>query len=171
MSKRQIRVHQSPKPLYPLDMLNRQKAEKMCQQKLKRISKIQSKLCQTVLVKNTLKYVQNSEYLTFSYHDESESAEYEPLQKMHCKDTSIVDDIDDILSEMFFPLPLPPPEEFRFDWPETVRSEQDTSEVIEYDTEYEDDDYINELLSNRNNCTVIKLIKHSTYLETAKSVT
>ena len=78
--------------------LNRQKAEDMCQAKLRKISKVKSKLVQTVLVKNTLKYVQNCEHVSFSYDDEDiEDDEYEPFNKKLCKDIS-TDDIDDTFS-------------------------------------------------------------------------
>ena len=81
--------------------LDRQKAEKMCQKKLKKISNDKSKLCQTVLIRNTLTYVQNSYCVTFSMHDEDE-----PLNKKRHRDDTIADDIDDdiddILSEMIF---------------------------------------------------------------------
>ena len=98
----------------------------MCKKKLKTIK---SKLYQTVLVKNTLKYVQNSEYVTFACDDDLEFAEYEPFNKIRCKDIS-TDDIDNILSEMIFPHPfLPPPEDFEFGWPESV-TDSDRSKHI-----------------------------------------
>jgi len=82
--------------------LNRQKAEEMCQTKLRKISKVKSKLAQTVLVRNTLKYVQSCEHLLFSFdHDDTENDDYEPFNKKLCKDISIAD-IDDILSEFDF---------------------------------------------------------------------
>ena len=127
-------------------------------------------LCQTVLVRNTLKYVQTRQYVTL--HSETEMAEYEPLEKKHCPDTSIVEDvdiydIDDILSEMFLPHPLIPPdeEELSFDWPviNSFSSAFNTfddsvvpdTEVLDYD-----EDNISELLSNITNCTVIPFTKH-----------
>ena len=92
----------------------------MCQKKLKKISNVKSKLYQTVLVKNTLKYVQNTEYVTFACDDDLGIVEYEPFHKVRCKDIS-TDDIDNILSEMIFPHPLmPPPEDFEFGWPESA---------------------------------------------------
>jgi hypothetical protein len=100
-------------------LLTRENAEAMCTQKLR---KIQGNLCQTVLVRNTLKYIQTSQYV--SLHGESEFVEYEPPTKKHCPESSIVDDvdmndIDDILSEMFLPHPLIPPDEdgLSFAWP------------------------------------------------------
>merc|ERR1712106_379392 len=145
---------------------SKQKAEKMCQKKLKK----KSKLYQTVLLKNTLKYVQNTEYVTFACDDDLEIVEYEPFHKVRCKDISI-DDIDNVLSEMLFPCPRPPSEDFAFDWPESVSERTEPkafeasddnlntsvvpdNEVLEYSS---DDDYIMELLRNRTNCTVIKL--------------
>ena len=77
----------------------------MCTQKLQKLRKIHGNLCQTVLFRNTLKYVQTIKFVTL--HGESEFVEYEPPEKKHCPDTSIVDDvdindIDYILSEMFY---------------------------------------------------------------------
>ena len=72
----------------------------MCQQKLKQVKKVKSKLCQTVLVRNTLKYVQNSDNTTFSQALERlEPDEYEPFSKKSCLDISS-DDIDNILCEI-----------------------------------------------------------------------
>ena len=89
--------------------VDRQKGEQMCQNKLKKISNVKSNLCQTVLVRNTLKYVQNSAYVTFDCDDDSELADDEPLHKIK-RDDTFSDDIDDILNEMIFlqPLLLPP---------------------------------------------------------------
>ena len=78
-------------------LLNRPKAEDMCQNKLWKISKVKSKFVQTVLVRNTLKYVQNCEHVTFTYDDDIEDDEYEHFNKKVCKDIS-TDDIDDTFS-------------------------------------------------------------------------
>ena len=84
MSKRHLRPHPNmnrrqtmrvnPKPAM---CLNREKAEKICQQKLREVSKAKSKLFQSVLVRKTLKYVQNSEYVTFACDKDFEDDEYE----------------------------------------------------------------------------------------------
>ena len=105
MSKRQHSTHQYSKYMshstileYNMPQrihLDRQKGVKMCQKKLQKISNVKSKLCQTVLVKNTLKYVQNSENVTFACDDDSDLAEYEPLHKIQRKDYTN-NDIDDI---------------------------------------------------------------------------
>merc|ERR1711892_491539 len=101
MSKRQcVRNTQNG---YNRITISRQKAEQMCQQKLKQVKKVKSKLCHTVLVRNTLKYVQNSDNNTFSQALERlEPDEYEPFSKKSCLDISS-DDIDNILREIYFP--------------------------------------------------------------------
>ena len=95
--------------------LNRQKAEDMCQTKLRKISKFNSKLVQTVLVRNTLKYVQNCEHVTFAFDDDLEDDEYEPFNKKLCKDIS-TDDIDEILSELNYSLEYSEKERLKFSW-------------------------------------------------------
>merc|ERR1711892_583486 len=75
----------------------------MCQQKLKQVMKVTSKLCQTVLVRNTLKYVQNSDNTTFSRAlDCLEPDDYESFSKKSCLDISS-DYIDNILCKIYFP--------------------------------------------------------------------
>jgi hypothetical protein len=83
----------------------REKCEQMCKTKLKKISKVQYNFLQTVLIRNTLKYVQNSEYVTFACDDD---LDYEPLYKRQYTDSSS-DDIKYILCEMTSlpPLMLP----------------------------------------------------------------
>ena len=169
MSKRQMNHTQHNMAL------NKATAEAMCTKKLRKLSKNHGNLCQTVLVRNTLKYVQTKRYVTL--HGAPKFAEYEPDEKKHCQDTSIVqdvdiNDIDDILSEMFLPHPLIPPDEdeLSFEWPmeDRLRSVYNTSndsvvhdnEILDYDK-----DYVSELLSNKTNLTVIPFTKH---LETPK---
>ena len=84
--------------------LNRKKAEKMCKNKLKNISSGNSQLYLKVLVLNTMKYVLNSDHVTFD-----EDLEYEPVEKKKCNSSS-TKDIFEILDEMTFlqPLLLPP---------------------------------------------------------------
>ena len=144
--------------------LNKATAEAMCTKKLRNISKMHENLYQTVLVKNTLRYIQTSNYVTLNV--EPEFAEYEPLEKKYCPDTSIVEDvdindIDEILSEMFLPHPLIPPdeEELSFDWQvrdSLNRAYNTFDDSLVPDTEVlgYDEDYISELFSNRSNLTV-----------------
>eukprot|EP00092_Neocalanus_flemingeri_P003011 GFUD01003220.1.p1 GENE.GFUD01003220.1~~GFUD01003220.1.p1 ORF type:complete len:198 (+),score=49.70 GFUD01003220.1:105-698(+) len=175
MSKRQ---HNPPLSIIPHvgQDSRRQKAEKMCQKKLKNISNEKSKLCQTVLIRNTLKYVQSIDHVTFACNDHLELDDYEPLGKIWCKHISS-EDIDEFLSEILFPHPLPPTEELYFDSPKAAceRREQNMSENDNLDDsvvpdneamEYtSDEDYINDLLRNRNNCTIIKLARDDIYEE------
>ena len=176
-------------PEYPImcqRSLNRQTAEKMCEKKLRKICHIESKLCQTVLVKNTLIFVQTSDNVTFH---ETEEAEYEPCLKRHCSDISTeedidIDDIDDILNEMFLPLPLLSNlEESSYDWPVSENQSEghdirdifdrhsDDSVVPGNDVLEHDEEYINELFRNRNNCTVRKLTKHSEHCSLQRNIT
>ena len=135
-------------------LLNRQKAEEMCQTKLRKISKVKSKLVQTVLIRNTLKYVQNCEHVTFAYDDDDDikDIEYEPFNKKPCKDIS-TDDIDEILSELNYSHEFSEKERLKFNWNDifSVGFEYDTlddrdnsvvpdNEVLEYLSE---DDYLN----------------------------
>ena len=77
----------------------------MCKSKLKKILKVNCNLIQTVLIRNTLKYVQTTDYVTFACDDNLED---EPLCKRQYKDISS-DDIEYILYEMtsLNPLLLP----------------------------------------------------------------
>jgi len=163
-------------PYFNANKLEKQKAEKMCRNKLKKISKVKSKLCQTVLVRNTLKYVQSTEHVTFSCD------EHKPFHKVKCKDITI-EDIDNILSEMIVRTPQPHSKEFFGDWTELngkrKRPKLATKKFID-DKENEqvvpeteiliqdypsDDDYINDLIINRNNCTIFKLDENCNNLE------
>ena len=83
----------------------------MCKTKLKKISKVQFNFLQTIFIRNTLKYVQNSEYATFACDDD---LDYEPLYKRQYKDTSS-DGVKYILCEMSSLPPLMLPlEDFSF---------------------------------------------------------
>merc|ERR1719470_303824 len=103
--------------------INREKAEQMCQQKLKQVLKVKSKLFQSVLVKNTLKYVQNSEYVTFACDDGLTDYEYEPFTKKSCRDISS-DDIDIILSEISFHSELSQKEIYILDHRDRINSKK-----------------------------------------------
>jgi len=71
MSKRLFSVDRNNnKPQQPL--LTRDKAEQMCQKKLREVRKVKSKLYQTVLVRNTLRYVQTSTRSIFSCQPDQE---------------------------------------------------------------------------------------------------
>jgi len=168
-------------PYFNTNKLERQKAEKMCRNKLKKISKQKSKLHQTVLLRNTLKYVQSTEHVTFACD------EHKPFHKVKCKDIS-VDDIDNILSEMIVNTPQPHSKEFSNDWTEFTgkrkRPKFATKKCIDDkendrvvpDTEIliqdypSDDDYINDLIIARSNCTIFKLDKnHNSWEEENKN--
>ena len=113
----------------------RLQAEKMCQKKLRKTSNMKTNLCQRVLVRNTLKYVQNCEYVTFACDDDSE---YEPLHKIHFEYTS-TEDIGDILNEIDFTRSMQPPEGLFLNWTESLRKEQNLSKVSDdYFTEPDD---------------------------------
>merc|ERR1712110_1223409 len=84
---------------------DRKLAEKMCQSKLKRLSS--STLYKTVLVKNTLKFVQNSREENILFGKEESC---EPASKLrYYEDEDLINDVNEILNEMIFPqsfLPL-----------------------------------------------------------------
>merc|ERR1711892_1320485 len=142
--------------------ISRLKAEQMCQQKLKQAKKVKSKLCQTVLVRNTLKYVQNSDNNTFSQAlDCLEPDDYEPFSKKSCLDI-LSDDIDNILCEIYFPSQQ---QSTRLEWKDSMmkKTTEDASvfgdddsvepgdEVLKYPS---DEEYLDNLLRNRTNCSV-----------------
>merc|ERR1739842_78302 len=72
---------------------NKKKAERMCRNKLKNIS-VKCQLYPTVLVLNTLKYVQNSKHIKFDEDDENEPAEKKMCNQIRRRN------IYDILDEM-----------------------------------------------------------------------
>ena len=81
---------------------DKQKYEQMCENKLKKISRVKCNLIQKVLLRNMLKYVQNIDYVTFACDD---GLEYEPLYKRQYKNTSS-DHIHYILCKMTSLQPL-----------------------------------------------------------------
>ena len=162
------------KRLFPLDMNNnkaeqplitRDKAEQMCQKKLREVRKVKSKLYQTVLVRNTLRYVQTSSRSIFSCQPEEY---YVPFSKKSCIDLT-VSDIDNILcdisfkpshiSDITFQAELPEKRLASIDpWKSIFSVTVDDSVVPDNDISEDpsDEDYIDELLRNRNNCTITK---------------
>merc|ERR1712128_24198 len=173
MSKRQCVRNSQNKLGYNRIIISRLKAEQMCQQKLKQVKKVKSKLCQTVLVRNTLKYVQNSDNTTFSQALERlKPDEYEPFSKKSCLDISS-DDIDNILCEIYFPSQQ---QSTRFEWKDSTlkKTTEDASvfsdddsvvpgeEVLKYPS---DEEYLDELLRNRTKCSVTKVTVDNRNLE------
>ena len=98
MSKRCLNKKFDISGTAPKILLSRDKAEKMCKKKLRQTKKINSNLCQTVLVKNTLKYVRSCKHFILASEPPQE---YQPFHKKSCKDISS-DDIDNILDELSF---------------------------------------------------------------------
>merc|ERR1712106_155012 len=173
MSKRQCVRNSQNIVGYNRITISRQKAEQMCQQKLKQVKKVKSKLRQTVLVRNTLKYVQNSDNTTFSQALERlEPDEYEPFSKISCLDISS-DDIDNILCEIYFPSQQ---QSTRFEWKDSTmkKTTEDASvfsdddsvvpgeEVLKYPS---GEEYLDELLRNRTKCSVTKVTVDNRNLE------
>merc|ERR1711892_419297 len=173
MSKRQCVRNSQNKVEYNRITISRQKAEKMCQQKLKQVKKVKSKLCQTVLVRNTLKYVQNSDNTTFSQALEHlEPNEYEPFSKKSCLDISS-DDIDNILCEIYFPSPQ---QSTRLEWKDSTMKKTNEDESVFSDDDSvvpgegvlkypSDEEYLYELLRNRTKCSVTKVTVDNRNLE------
>merc|ERR1711892_825261 len=173
MSKRQWVRNSQNKVGYNRITISRLKAEQMCQQKLKQVKKVKSKLCQTVLVRNTLKYVQNSDNNTFSHALERlEPDESEPFSKKSCLDISS-DVIDNILCEIYFPSQQ---QSTRLEWKDSTmkKTTEDASvfsdddsvvpgdELLKYPS---DEEYLDELLRNRTNCSVTKVTVDNQNLE------
>jgi len=139
---------------------NRQMAEKMCRKKLRKISK--EKLYQTVLVRNTLKYVQKSKNVTFAC-DDGKLDDYEPQIKKHCWEESSYIDINEIFKDIPFLPGLLPPEEFCCGLEDSLDEQKvntknlsdsvvPDNEVLQCSSEGHD---VNGLLINRTTCTVI----------------
>jgi len=158
--------------------IDRPNAEKMCKKKLKMSPNLYTK----VLVKNTLKYVQESIFDCFPIEDEPT---LEPVSKMFRANEGEEDDdddddderINDILSEMILPSSnLVTPDDFSFDWPElssescnkeNAENEACSSEInhlpeIKHVKDIEESletSYLEAVLRDRTNCTIIKYIK------------
>merc|ERR1719244_1026294 len=124
-------------------LLTKGKAEQMCHRKLRQAKRLKTNLYTTVLVKNTLKYVQScgkDTIPTETFHNE----EYQPFNKKPCKDISS-DDIDKILDELSFSLQM---SERKFNWKDSKFTRQDAFEVHDDETvvseieifEYEDEE-------------------------------
>ena len=134
---------------------NRKLAEKMCQSKLKRVSS--STLYKTVLVKNTLKFVQNCREENILFGKEESC---EPARKMkYYEDEDLINDVNEILNEMIFPQSfLPSPEEMSLDWPQ-LPEELDVSIVphVEIIEDEVNEDFLNTVLCDRTNVTITKV--------------
>ena len=133
---------------------DRKLAEKMCQSKLKRFSS--STLYKTVLVKNTLKFVQNSpeENILFGAEESKE-----PAQKKYYEDQYLIQDVNEILAEMIFPHSfLPSPDEMALEWPQPP-VELDVSFVpqVEIIEDEVDEDFLRTILCDRTNVTITKI--------------
>ena len=134
---------------------DRKLAEKMCQSKLKRLSS--STLYKTVLVKNTLKFVQNSreENILFGKEENHD----EPARKKYYEDEDLIHDVNEILNEMIFPQSfLPSPDEMALEWPQRP-DELDVSIVphVEIIEDEVDEDFLATILCDRTNVTITKI--------------
>merc|ERR1711978_385465 len=94
-------------------LIDRDRAEKMCQKKLRK----SPTLYKRVLTQNTLKFVQEqASYQNCFLPFPADRENSEPEMKRPKSDEDV---IDAILTEMIFPRSsLPSPEEFSFDWPQ-----------------------------------------------------
>ena len=84
---------------------DKEKGEQMCKNKLKKISRQKNNLFQTVLLRNTLRYVQTSYFVYFPC--EAQLSDFDKLvsrKKKHRPDIS--EDIENILCEMICLQPL-----------------------------------------------------------------
>merc|ERR1712024_186897 len=146
---------------------DRKLAEKMCQSKLKRLSS--STLYKTVLVKNTLKFVQNSreENILFGKEENHD----EPARKKYFEDEDLIHDVNEILNEMIFPQSfLPSPDEMALDWPEPPE-ELDVSLVPQVDIieKEADEEFLQTILCDRTNVTITKISDTQCLASTGKN--
>merc|ERR1712243_393737 len=125
------------KTLKPL--LTKDKAEEMCQKKLRQVRRLKTNLYAMVLVRNTLKYVQsckNDAVATDTVHN---LGEYQPFNKKPCREISS-NDIDKILDKISFSLQMP---KRQLNWKESKFATQDDEalvpeiEIFEYQNEEE----------------------------------
>merc|ERR1712110_222080 len=133
---------------------DRKLAEKMCQSKLKRLSS--STLYRTVLLKNTLKFVQNSREQNILFGAEGSP---EPAPKKYCEDEDLIHDVNEILNEMIFPQSfLPSPDEMALEWPQRP-DDLDVSIVpqVEIIEDEVDEDFLKTILCDRTNVTITKI--------------
>ena len=149
---------------------DRKLAEQMCQRKLKRLSS--SALCKTVLVKNTLKFVQNSPEQSILFGKEERN---DPAKKMkYFESEDLIHDVNEILNEMIFPQSfLPSPEEMALEWPQPQRPEEELDvsivpqvEIIEDEV---DEDFLKTILCDRTNVTITKISEPQSQCLTGKN--
>jgi len=179
------RSHEEIHPAIILEtkFIDRSNAEKMCKKKLKMSPNLYTK----VLVKNTLKYVKESIFDCFPIEDEP----LEPVSKCFKTNNEDDEDerINDILSEMILPSSnLVTLDDFLYDWPElssessnsfdkeneenikecsnenSGSSEMDIVPVIKDLVDIEENmetSYLEAVLRDRTNCTIIKYSSNS----------
>merc|ERR1712156_1329927 len=156
MSKRALDVQEAA------TLIDRSRAEKMCQKKLRK----SPTLYKRVLIQNTLKFVQeqaSDQNCFLPFAADRENSEPEMRRK------SDEDVIDAILTEMIFPRSsLPSPEELSFDWPQPPEPSlnlepephPDNDAIvpdIDIVEDIADDNFLLSVLGDRTNCTVMKL--------------
>merc|ERR1712045_475889 len=88
-------------------LYTKEEAEQICQKKLRQVRRLKTNLYATVLVRNTLKYVQSCTNFSVSTGVPAKYEEYQPFQKKSCRDISS-EDIDKILNEISFANQLSP---------------------------------------------------------------
>merc|ERR1712121_197421 len=82
-------------------LYTKEEAEQICQKKLRKFRRLKTNLYGTVLVRNTLKYVQSCTNFSVSTGVPTKYEEYQPFQKKSCRDISS-EDIAKILNELSF---------------------------------------------------------------------
>merc|ERR1712013_229401 len=87
------------KTLKPL--LTKDKAEQMCEKKLRQVKRLKTNLYAMVLVRNTLQYVQNCQYDTVATDNVHNLGDYRPFNKKPGREISS-DDIDKIYTKYLF---------------------------------------------------------------------
>merc|ERR1712013_672228 len=87
-------------------LVTKDRAEQMCNKKLRQVKRLKTNLYAMVLVRNTLQYVQNCQYDTVATDNVHNLGDYQPFNKKPCREISS-DDIDKILDEISFSLQMP----------------------------------------------------------------
>merc|ERR1711872_812723 len=152
--------------------IGRTVAERMCRRKLERLTS----LYQAAILRSTLNYVMTTPMERLVYQQDLEMKETKKqrtkLDLSEVEDIDLEDidleDIDVILDEMGFPH-LDMQSENNFTMHNRLTSAPEVSVNISEGLDYEED-YLEDLLSNRPNCTVTKFSIHSIRTEGPQNI-
>merc|ERR1711915_853012 len=143
----------SKRSIWESSTIGRTMAERMCRRKLESLTS----LYQAAILRSTLNYVMTTPMDKLMYQQDLEMKE---TKKQRTKlDLSEVEDIDEILDELGFPH-LDIQSEKNFTMHDRLTGDQEVPVHISEGLDYEED-FLEDLLSNRPNCTVTKFTIHS----------